>query len=147
MTTTSFWSWPFNCWSAVVASAAAELDGAWDLSPCRVLFNVVVAAFALATPASTVAFVGFAATVLPAEVTAARHVTNALQTLLAHVEVSVLEPDVVVAAVVAADLLLEPQAAVERTIATAATASSSLEGLSIRTSTPVRCCGDVIRTG
>jgi len=50
-------------------------------------------------------------------------------------------------AVVAADLLLEPQAAVERTIATAATASGSLEGLSIRTSTPVRCCGGVIRTG
>ena len=109
---------------------------------------MVVAAFALATPASTVDFVGFAATVLPAEVTAARHVTNALQTLLAHVEVSVFEPDVVVAAVVAADLLLEPQAAVESTIATAATASgSSLGGLNIRASTPVRCRGHVIRTG
>jgi hypothetical protein len=65
---------------------------------------------------------------LPAEVTAARHVTNALQTLLAHVEASVFEPDVVVAAVVVADLLLEPQAASESTIATAATASGTSLG-------------------
>jgi hypothetical protein len=114
-------------------------------------FRVAVAALALATPASTVVFVGFAATDLPAVVTAVRQVTNALQTLLAHADVSaVAPPPVVVAAVVvvAVDLFPEPQAAVERTIATAAAASgSSLGAPNIRASTPVRCRSHVIRTG
>jgi hypothetical protein len=45
-------------------------------------------------------------------------------------------------------LLLEPQAAVESTIATAATASgTSLGDPNIRASTPVRRHGHVIRTG
>ena len=152
MTTTSFWSCPFNCWSAVFASAAAELDGAFAWRPCSVPFSVAVAALALATPASTVDFVGFAATVLPAEVTAVRHVTNALHTLFAHVEVSAVAPDVVVvvvvAAVVAADLFPEPHAAVESTIATAAIASGhNLGSVNIGASTPVRCDGRFIRTG
>ena len=111
MTTTSFWSWPFNCWSAVVASAAAELDGAWDLSPCRVLLRRGRCCLRARDPRVDRRLRRVRGHGLARRGDGARHVTNALQTLLAHVEVSVLEPDVVVAAVVAADLLLEPQAA------------------------------------
>ena len=114
MTATSFWSWPFNCWSAVFASAAAERRRGLGLEALQRALQsgrrCLGARDSLRRPS---AFVGFAATDLPAEVTAARHVTNALHTLFAHVEASaVAVPDVVVAAVVAADLFPDPQAAV-----------------------------------
>ena len=121
ITTTSFCSWPFSCCSSCFACVPAEPVGAG--SAFSVVFSLAVAALAFASAWSTVALVGFAATDLPAAVTEERQVTNALHTLFAQVD------ETAVLFVVVAELwLLEPQAAVERARATAATASgSSLE--------------------